>query len=106
MIAWRKDANELIRKRAQLQQQALPQIDKLVVERQGTQWLVLFIASLGNSLIVFLLLASIGWRFFPSHAAQAAVQSLVTAVFGIFVLRFLYRQSSSLTGRFKSHSTK
>jgi len=75
---------------------------KLVVERQGTQWLVLLLASLGNSLVVFLILFLIGRRFFPTYLAQTAVQALVTSVLGVFVLRFLYRQASPLTKRLKS----
>ena len=79
---------------------------KLVIERQGTQWLILFLSSLGNSLVVLLLLGLVDRELWLPYAVQAVVQSVVTSVFGVFVLRFLQRRSSALTKRYKPNMPK
>lgn len=78
---------------------------KLVVERQGAQWLVIFMASLGSSLIVLLLLGLIDRSLSARYTVQAIAQSIVTSIFGVFIIRFL-RRSSALTRRFKPNAPK
>ncbi|MBI1746678.1 MAG: rod shape-determining protein MreD [Acidobacteria bacterium] len=79
---------------------------KVVMERQGSRGLVLFLASLGNSLVVFLLLLMIGRHAYSHFFTQAVIQSVVTSILGVVILQFFQRRASALTKRFKTPSPK